>query len=159
MSAIGWRQRPTTHHEHGHAKHHHDKDRHDLNRHDDRIRAFCLRHPRPVPPHAIDLFTELLRSAHGAKVLRFKGLIAAADDPGRPMVVHSVQHISHPPQRLAEWPDDDHTTRMVFILNALDPAFIEGLWAASVGEPRIDEADLTTKAGNPLAPRPGGLFG
>ena len=133
--------------------------RHDVNRHDDRIRAFCLRHPRPVSPHAIALFAELLRSAHGAKVLRFKGLIAASDDPERPIVVHSVQHVTHPPQRLAAWPDDDHTTRMVFILDALDPAFIEALWAAAIGEARVDAADLATKAANPLAPRPGGLLG
>ena len=148
------KSRQADHAHNGHAGH-----RHDVNRHDDRIRAFCLRHPRAVSPQAVALFTELLRSAHGAKVLRFKGLIALSDDPGRPLVVHSVQHVAHPPQRLSAWPDADHTTRMVFILNALDPAFVEALWAAAIGEPRIDTADFATRAANPLAPSPGGLLG
>ena len=148
-----------------HAGHSHDghhdvghRHAHDVNRHDAAIRAFCMRYPRPVSPHAIALFTELLQSAHGAKVLRFKGLIAASDDPSRPIVVHGVQHIMHPPTRLAKWPDADRTTRMVFILNGLDPRFVEELWAAAIGEPRVDQADLATRADNPLAPAPRGLL-
>ncbi len=137
----------------GHGHHHHD-----VNRHDARVRAFCLRHPRPVPPMAVSLFTELLRSAHGAKLLRLKGLIALADDPSRPLVVHGVQHVAHPPRRLDAWPDDDHGTRMVFILHDLDPAFVVALWEAALGEPGIDRADLASRAANPLAPAPGGLL-
>ncbi len=136
------------------AGHHHH---HDVNRHDAQIRAFCLRYPRPVSPHAVALFTELLRAAHGAKVLRFKALIAMDDDPARPLVAHGVQHVMHPPVRLERWPDDDHATRLVFILKDLDPAFVEALWAAAAGEPRVDGADLATA--NPLAPAPGGLLG
>jgi G3E family GTPase len=138
------------HHHHGHAHHH------DVNRHDARIRAFSLRYPRPVAPMAVSLFTELLTSAHGSKLLRFKGLIGLSDDPGRPLVVHGVQHVMHMPTRLDAWPDDDHETRMVFILDDLDPAFVEALWSAAVGEPRLDQADLATRADNPLAlPRSG----
>ncbi len=137
-----------------HDGHHH----HDVNRHDARIRAFCLRHPRPVPPMAVSLFTELLRSAHGTKLLRLKGLVALADDPSRPLVLHGVQHVMHPPQRLAAWPDADHETRMVFILRDLDPAFVVGLWKAACGEPGVDRADLASRAANPLAPAPGGLL-
>ena len=139
------------HDAHGH--HHHD-----LNRHDARIRAFCLRHPRPVPPMAVTLFTELLRSAHGAELLRLQGLLALADDPSRPLVLHGVQHVMHPPERLAAWPDADQGTRMVFILRDLDPAFVVGLWEAACGEPRVDAADLASRADNPLAPAPRGLL-
>ena len=143
-------------HEHAHGRHDH---RQDVNRHDARIRAFCLRHPRPVSPHALALFTELVRSAHGANVLRLKGLISASDDPSRPVVVHGVQHVMHPPTRLPTWPDDDHTTRIVFILKDLDPSFVEGLWLAALGEPSVDRSDLRTLADNPLAPARGGLLG
>ena len=131
--------------------------RHDVDRHDARIKAWCLRYPRPVRPAALSLFTELLRSAHGPRLLRFKGLIALSDDPGRPAVAHGIQHIMHPLGRLDTWPDDDHTTRMVFILQDLDPAFVEGLWNAAAGEPGIDRADL--QIDNPLAPTTGGLLG
>ena len=142
--------------EHGESGHH--RHAHDVNRHDARIRAFCLRYPRPVSPHAVMLFTELLCSAHGAKILRFKGLIAVSDDASRPMVAHGVQHVALPPTRLGSWPDDDHTTRMVFIVQDLDPHFVEDLWRAAAGEPRLDRADLATQSANPLAPGHGGLL-
>lgn len=140
------------------AAHRHDHHHHDVNRHDARIQAFCLRYPRPVPPIAVSLFLELLRSAHGPKLLRFKGLIALADDPDRPLVAHGVQHVMHEPQRLAAWPDADHTTRMVFILRDLAPSFVEELWKAAVGEPAVDRADGAALNNNPLAPTPGGLL-
>ncbi len=143
---------------HSHAGHALDVNRHDVNRHDARIRAFCLRHPRPVAPMAVSLFTELLTSAHGPNLLRFKGLVALADDPERPLVLHAVQHVVHEPRRLPAWPDADHGTRMVFILRDLDPAFVEGLWKAAIGEPGVDRADAAGLAANPLAPRPGGLL-
>ena len=135
--------------DHGH--HHH----HDVNRHDAGIQAFALRWPQPVAPVSLGLFTELLTSAHGAGVLRMKGLVAVADDPSRPIVIHGVQHITHPPRRLDAWPDADHDTRLVFILKNIEPAMIEGLWRAAAGEPAIDRPDLAT---NPLAPALAGLL-
>ena len=88
--------------------------------------------------------------------MRFKGLVALADDPTRPAVAHAVQHVVHPLQRLDAWPDDDHGTRMVFIVQDLDEAFVAGLWSAAAGEPGVDRAD--PGAANPLAPAPGGLL-
>ena len=134
-----------------HGHHHH----HDVNRHDAGIRAFALRWPRPVSPYAVGLFTELLMSAHGAGVLRMKGLVATSDDPARPVVLHGVQHVMHPPDRLDAWPDADRDTRLVFILKDLQPAMVEGLWRAAAGEPGVDRADL---AANPLALALGGLL-
>ncbi len=135
--------------------HAHDHHHQDVNRHDASIRAFALRWPRPVSPYAVGLFTELLGSAHGTGVLRMKGLVATSDDPGRPVVLHGVQHVMHPPARLDAWPDDDHDTRLVFILKDLRPELVEGLWRAAVGEPAVDRADF---AANPLAPARGGLL-
>ena len=34
-----------------------------------------------------------------------KGIIELAEDPSRPLVVHGVQTILHPPARLPAWPD------------------------------------------------------
>ncbi len=139
-----------------HRGHHHDVNRHDVNRHDARIRAFSVRDPEPVPPMALALFLELLISAHGARLLRFKGLVALSDDPSRPAVAHAVQHVAHPTTRLDAWPDADRATRMVFIVQDLDQAFVESLWAAAAGRPAIDRPDLSRE--NPLAPTPGGLL-
>ena len=164
--ATAWLAAPLSD-DHGHADdghaddghHHHDANRHDANRHDASIRAFCLRDPRPASGLAVSLFSELLRSTYGQRLLRFKGLIALDDDPGRPLVVHGVKHVMHAPERLEAWPDADRETRMVFILQNLDASVVEGLWRAAKGEPRVDEADLAARRDNPLAPPASGLLG
>ncbi|MBV1700934.1 MAG: GTP-binding protein [Hyphomicrobiales bacterium] len=133
--------------------HHHDK-----NRHDKHIRAFCLTRREPVSVSGFELFLELLRNAHGPKLLRVKGIVAVSDDLDRPIVVHGVQHVFHPPVRLPKWPDDDHSTRMVFIVRDLEPVFVESLWAAFSGMPQPDVADAAALRDNPLAIRSGGLL-
>jgi G3E family GTPase len=139
---------------HGHHDHHH----HDVNRHDARIRAFCLTSDTSMPASGFALFLDLLRQAHGPKLLRVKGLIGLDDDPNRPVLIHGVQHVFHPPTRLDAWPDADHRTRVVFILRDLEPSFVEGLWSAFSGEPRVDAPDRAAVMDNPLAPRHGGLL-
>ncbi|WP_375455676.1 CobW family GTP-binding protein [uncultured Methylobacterium sp.] len=132
---------------HGHA--------HDVNRHDAAIRAFSLTSDVPVPRAAFEMFLDLLRGGHGPKLLRLKGLVALADAPDRPVVVHGVQHVVHAPVTLPAWPDDDRTSRLVLIVHDLDPAFVTRLWDAFLGRPRIDAPDAAALTANPLA-IPGG---
>jgi G3E family GTPase len=73
---------------------------------------------------------ELLRSYHGPNLLRMKGIIKVSDDPARPVVVHGVQHVFHPPVRLANWPDGQEETRLVFIVKDIEKHMIEGLFKA-----------------------------
>ena len=131
---------------------------HDVNRHDARIRAFALRHAEPLPPATVHMFLELLRNAHGAHLLRVKGIVALADDPARPLVVHGVQHVFHPPVRLETWPDEDHTTRIVFILYDMEPGFVEAIWKAFV-DVAVDTPDRAALTDNPLHVTRGGLLG
>lgn len=142
------------HHDDGHDHHH----AHDRNRHDARIRAYCLTSDKPMPRRGFDLFLDLLRQAHGPNLLRVKGLVGLDDDLERPVVIHGVQHVFHPPFSLPSWPDDDRRTRIVFILNDMDSAFIDGLWKAFLGEPGIDRPDATALTANPLNPPSGGLL-
>jgi G3E family GTPase len=137
-------------HDHGHAHGHH---RHDVNRHDAGIRAFCLTSEEPIRRGAFDLFLDLLRSAHGPKLLRVKGLVALAEDPDRPVVIHGVQHVIHVPAVLPAWPDGDRRSRLVFITKDLDRSFVERLWDAFLGRPRVDAPDAAALADNPLALR------
>lgn len=132
---------------------------HDPNTHNARIKACCLRAEKPLDPAQFETFIEMLRKVHGAKLLRVKGLVALADDPGRPLVIHGVQHVFHPPVRLEHWPSADQTTRLVCILHDLDPAFVSALWDAFNGGIDIDRADAAGLADNPLNPRKGGLLG
>ena len=127
----------------------------DVNRHDAAVRAFSLTSDVPVPRAAFEMFLDLLRSSHGPKLLRLKGLVGLADAPDRPVVVHGVQHVVHAPVTLPAWPDGDRTSRLVLIVRDLDPAFVARLWDAFLGRPRIDAPDAAALTANPLA-IPGG---
>ena len=60
--------------------------------------------------------------------------VAAPDDISRPVILHGVQHVFHPPVRLKAWPDAAHTTRMVFIVRDIEKAMIEKLLKAFTDE-------------------------
>ena len=66
----------------------------------------------------------MLLQCHGQDVLRVKGLlnVLGADAP---VAVHGVQHIVHPPVHLDAWPDADRRSRLVFIVQGLNPEDIE----------------------------------
>jgi G3E family GTPase len=136
-------------HDHGHG-HDHGGHHHDPNRHDDRIRAFVLATDRPVSAGAIDLFLDLLRSAHGPKLLRMKGVVKLAEDPDRPLVLHVVQHVMHPPARLPAWPDADTRTRLVFITRDLDEGFVRRMFEAFTDTLAPDTPDRAAVTDNPL---------
>ncbi|ATQ68801.1 MULTISPECIES: CobW family GTP-binding protein [Methylosinus] len=148
------------HHHHDHGHHHHDHAAHgDANRHDDHIRAFCVASETPLSPQAFDMFVEILRQAHGPNLLRVKGVVGLTDDPERPVVIHGVQHMFHPPHRLASWPDGDRRTRLVFIVKDLDESFVSGLYHAVAGVPALGAPDAAALADNPLTPKKAGLLG
>ncbi|MGB3389441.1 MAG: GTP-binding protein [Pseudaminobacter sp.] len=140
------------HHHHGedHDHHHHDHHHHD-HRHDDRVKSFTLVHEGPVPYSAIEIFLDLLRSTHGEKLLRMKGIIEIAEDPARPLVVHGVQKILHPPARLPAWPDEFRGTRLVLITLDMPEDYVRRLFAAVTNQPSVDTPDRAAVADNPLA--------
>jgi G3E family GTPase len=109
------------------------QDAKDVNRHDGAIRAHAFATDRAIAAASLGLFIDLVRSAQGAKLLRLKGIVNVAEDPERPVVIHGVQHVFHPPEVLERWPDGDRRTRVVFIVRDMDPVFIEGLWKAFAG--------------------------
>lgn len=138
------------HHNHDDNPHAHD---HDINRHDAHIRAFCLKSDEAIPIAAFDMFLTLLRSAHGPKLLRMKGIVKIAEHPQRPVILHGVQHVFHPPVQLDRWPDSDHQTKLVFITKDLDESFVSRLWDALLGRPGIDTPDRSAMLDNPLSLR------
>ncbi len=106
----------------------------------------------------LDMFLDLLRSQHGPKLLRMKGIVNVAESPERPVVIHGVQHVLHPPQTLERWPDSDHRTRLVFITCDLPESFVRGLFDAFTGAIAPDAPDRAALTDNPLAV-PGVRFG
>ncbi|MBX9698699.1 MAG: GTP-binding protein, partial [Acetobacteraceae bacterium] len=115
------------HHDHHHHQHHHHDDHHhhhDPNRHDARIHSFCLTFDEPLPWDGLSAWLEVLAMTRGANLLRIKGILNLAGEE-RPMAIHGVQHLFHPPVRHAAWPEgDDRRSRLVFILRDLDRAVV-----------------------------------
>lgn len=108
-------------HGHGHDQAHH----HDPNRHDSRIHAFCLTFEEPLPWDGLSAWLEVLTMTRGESVLRIKGILNLEGED-RPVAIHGVQHLFHPPAKLAAWPEgDDRRSRLVFILRDLDRAVVE----------------------------------
>jgi G3E family GTPase len=101
----------------------------DVNRHDAGIQAFCLRFERPLDWTSFGIWLTMLLHCHGNNVLRVKGMLNVAANPG-PVVIHGVQHLVHPPDHLPEWPDGDHSSRIVFIVKGLFRDMIERSLAA-----------------------------
>ena len=132
---------------HNHHHHHHD-----VNRHDAHIGAFVLTSDAAIPAGTLEMFLELLRATHGAKLLRIKGIVKLAEMPDTPVVVHGVQHVFHPTARLERWPDDDHRTRLVFITRDLPERTVREMFEAFVGTPAPDRPDRVALADNPLVP-------
>jgi G3E family GTPase len=101
----------------------------DPNRHARGIRSFCLTFGEPLDWTAFGIWLTMLLHVHGQNVLRVKGLLNVLD-VATPVVIHGVQHIVHPPAHLDHWPDDDRRSRIVFIVQDLEPALIERSLAA-----------------------------
>jgi G3E family GTPase len=137
-------------HAHVHEPHSHS-DRTHVHRHDSRFRVFTVTTEAAIPAGTLELFLDLLRSAHGPKLLRMKGIVRLTEEPDQPVVLHMVQHVLHPPARLVAWPDVDRRTRLVFVTYDLDPSVIRRLLGAFLGTPGPDDPDKTALTENPLA--------
>lgn len=139
--------------EEAHHDHHHGHDGHEdhAHHHDPRIRSFALTHDRPLAHATVETFLDLLRSTQGPGILRMKGIVELADDPDRPLVIHGVQKLMHPPARLAAWPGGERGTRLVLITLDVPEDYVRRLFAAFVGQAGIDQPDRAALTENPLA--------
>ena len=119
------------HADHDHEAHDHEHESHDVNRHDDSIRAFCMTMDDPLPWGPFVQWIESLVATQGENLLRIKGILNV-DGEDKPVAVHGVQHVFHPPTQLPRWPDDDRRSRIVFIVKDLNPVAIEKTYQAFV---------------------------
>jgi len=124
------------HHDHGHDHHNHGHEHHDhehfqtaegkldVNRHDASITSFCLTFDQPFEWNTLATWLDLLAAYRGDNLLRVKGLVNVAG-VDRPVVIHGVQHLFHPPATIPAWPDDSRQSRIVFITRDLNREVIE----------------------------------
>jgi G3E family GTPase len=104
---------------HGHADH----------RHDNAIQSFVVTMDQPIDWTAFGVWLTMLLNRHGEKVLRVKGILNLAGEAS-PVAIHGVQRLVHPPVHMKRWPDADRRSRIVFIVEDLDPALIRRSLAA-----------------------------
>jgi G3E family GTPase len=98
---------------------------HDNSRHDMRISSYCITRDRPISWSGFSAWLEMVGAMRGNDLLRVKGIVNVAEHPDQPLVIHGVQHIFHPPVKLAGWPSSDRRTRIVFITRNIDKAAID----------------------------------
>lgn len=83
----------------------------------------------PVDPGLFEACLEMLLRFRGPDLLRIKGIVNVIG-VDRPMVIHGVQHVFHPPEILEAWPSDDRRTRLVMITKDLDQAELVGCFTS-----------------------------
>ena len=97
-------------------------------RHDDAITTFSISRNEPISRGALGVFMQMLADQKGADLLRMKGLVQLTDDQSKPAVVHGVQHVVHPIERLDAWPTTTRQTILIFIVSGIPVTWIEDLW-------------------------------
>ncbi len=90
----------------------------------DRVTSRCLVYDDPLNWQMFGIWLTMLLHRHGERVLRMKGLLNVGEASG-PLLLEGVQHVMHAPRHLAEWPDEDRRSRIVFIARDLDLARVE----------------------------------
>lgn len=98
-----------------HEEHHHDEDE---------IQTFSIRTEEPLNWTAFSIWLSAMIHRYGSQLLRIKGLLNVPGALG-PVVLNTVQSHITPPIHLEEWPSDDHSSRIVFIVQGISPDMVE----------------------------------
>ena len=73
---------------------------------------------------------DALVTYRGPDLLRMKGILNVKDTD-KPVVIHGVQHVFHPPATLDAWPEgDDRKSRVVFITRDIAESTIRKVFAS-----------------------------
>ncbi len=94
--------------------------------HSDGIESFVIREKKPLDWPVFQRALDTLVSLRGPDLLRIKGLLNLNGSKG-PVVFQAVQHLIHPPVELAQWPDKDHASRLVFITRGVSEKQVRAL--------------------------------
>jgi len=82
-------------------------------------RSLSVRFDRPLDWNAFGLWLSMLLHARGVDILRVKGHLDLGGDG--PVLLNGVQHIIHPPEHLDAWPNEERCSKIVFIMNEIEP--------------------------------------
>jgi G3E family GTPase len=88
------------------------------------ISSFVIAVDAPIDWTGFGVWLTMLLNRHGTRVLRVKGILDIAGEE-RPVAVHGVQHLVHPPVHMEAWPTVERSSRIVFIVDGLDPNLLK----------------------------------
>jgi G3E family GTPase len=107
------------HHEHDHLGHDHTRQALGHHLEGKGIESFVLTREGPLVREEAQFLLDNIAQNLGPALLRVKGLVNIAEEPGRPAVIQGAQHLLHTMTWLDRWPDGDHRTRIVFITQGI----------------------------------------
>jgi G3E family GTPase len=94
--------------------------------HTDGIGSFVFTDDRPMPWPVFSRALDVLIALRAPDLLRVKGFLNVDGCRG-PVVVQIVQHLTHPPVELQNWPDDERLSRVVFITRRISEQQVRDL--------------------------------
>ncbi|MBD3894692.1 GTP-binding protein [Halomonas sp. ML-15] len=98
-----------------------------LSRHGEQIRTFCFTVEDPISAELLEDWLDLLMSLLGENILRVKAIVKLVGRE-KPLALHGVQHIFHPPEPLPVEACRDGVSRFVFITNGVTPEAVTQLF-------------------------------
>ena len=110
--------------DHDHDAGAHDHEGHQHHRHESHLEGrgienFVLIRESPLTREEAQFLLDGIAQNLGPGLLRVKGLVNIAEEPGRPAVIQGAQHLLHTMTWLNRWPDGDRRTRIVFITQGI----------------------------------------
>jgi G3E family GTPase len=111
-------------------------------------RAFSIVTEAPLDWSTFGIWLAMLLNRYGSNILRVKGLLALQGE-ALPVAVHGVQHLVHTPTHLNAWSDADRRSRLVFIVEGIEPELIRRSFAAFARLGRTDAGLGRADAGAP----------
>ena len=108
-------------HDHEHPNHRHDHSNADHfdQLSDKGIESFVLIRDNPLSREELQFLLDGIGQNLGAGLLRVKGLVNIAEEPGKPAIIQGAQQLLHTMTWLDGWPDDDRRTCIVFITQGI----------------------------------------
>jgi G3E family GTPase len=94
--------------------------------------TFSLTVDQAVDWTKFGIWLTLLLHRYGDRIFRVKGILAIAGETN-PVAIHGVQYLVHAPVHMTHWPKGPRQSRLVFILEDLDPDLIRKSFAAFMG--------------------------
>ena len=104
------------------------------------IKTFLVETDKPVDTETFSDFLQELLIEFGENILRLKGILCTRQKPSQPAVIQSVQHVFFPIYWLDAWPDNDRSSKLVFITQGIVPENIVR---------KFDDYFLNEKSKNP----------